>query len=50
MSPCKARAPSNMPESTEAESFVSVKIIVRPPLNQSHIREKINQDDLSTTL
>lgn len=35
MSPCKARAPGNNPESWEAESFVSVNIIVRPPLNQT---------------
>lgn len=41
MSPCKARAPGIKPESSDADSFVSVKIIVRPPLiNQSFQLEK----------
>jgi len=32
ISPCKARAPGNNPESSFADSLFSVKIIVRPPL------------------
>lgn len=33
MSPCNARAPRNKSASSAQEFFVSVKIMVRPPLN-----------------
>lgn len=35
MSPWRALAPGNIPASSEADSFFSVNIIVRPPLQQT---------------
>ena len=45
MSPCKARDPGNKPESSEAESFVSVNIIVRPPLNHIHPTKMMDEEN-----
>lgn len=44
MSPCKTRAPGSNPASSEAASLVSVKMIVRPPLNQKHTFQYMKKD------
>jgi hypothetical protein len=36
-SPCKARDPGIKPESYDAESFVLVKMMVRPPLKHRKV-------------